>query len=922
MLEQPISNQDQFIALSRQAAAEGAVLIKNDDQVLPLSPKTKVALFGRSQFDFYRSGTGSGGSVNVRYSVNLVNGLTQKDVVLNETLIATYKTWLADHPFDNGGGGWAMEPWFQEEMPITQALVDEANRESDVAIIVIGRTAGEDKDNLDQPGSYQLTRDEETMFDLVSTTFDRVVVVLNVSNIIDMSWLESSRFGDRIDSVVYVWQGGMEGGNAASDILVGDVTPSGKLTDTIAYRLADYPAANNYGGELKNLYEEDIYVGYRYFETFCPEQVYYPFGYGLSYTTFDYTVESARIDWNRPAELIEVTVNVTNTGNYHGKEVMQLYVEAPQGQLGKPIYSLVGFNKTATLAPGESETMTIHVAIDQLASYDEVGVTGEQATFVLEQGFYRFHIGTNVKALEAVSFNGKDKVLVKHTVVARLEEAARPVEAFMRMKPGEKRDNGTYRLMYESVPTRTIDLETRINQRLPKEIEAPTTNYTLQDVANKQIDLDTFIGQFTNEQLATIVRGEGMSSPYVTPGTASAFGGVGDDLLHAGIPIACTADGPSGLRMESGAYSTQVPIGTALSATWNVDLIEALYTCEGIEMYDNHVDLLLGPGMNIRRHPLNGRNFEYFSEDPLITGAFATAVTKGIKKAGVEATLKHFACNNQEKHRHSVDAVVSERALREIYLKGFEMAVKDGQARAVMTAYNPINGHWAASHYDLVTTILRREWGFDGIVMTDWWAKMNDCVSGGEAKTTYTNHMVRSGNDVYMVVNNYGADINSAGDNTLVSLENKTLTKGELQQAAKRIIKLLMTLPVFDRKQDVSEQAVTVSPVGTEQSDGTSIATTLNFSDTNQHIITVTEPGEYRIIVALVSPQSNLAQASCQLVMNDQYVTTIQTNGTDGHEIKQKLVKVQLEQGDYTVTLQNKSEMLHINALSFNRLNQ
>jgi beta-glucosidase len=922
-MTQSNSNQEEFIALSRQAAAEGAVLIKNDADVLPLKPQTKVALFGRSQFDFYRSGTGSGGSVNVRYSVNLVEGLTKKPVVLNEMLKETYEIWLQDHPFDNGGGGWAMEPWFQEEMPITPALVTEAKRASDVAIIVIGRTAGEDKDNLDQPGSYQLTKAEETMLDLVSTAFDKVVVVLNVSNIIDMSWLLSSRFGERINSVVYVWQGGMEGGNAASDILVGDVTPSGKLTDTIAYRLNDYPAAKNYGGEVKNLYEEDIYVGYRYFETFCPENVFYPFGYGLSYTTFDYTIQSAKMNPNRPSELIEVTVKVTNTGpTYSGKEVIQLYMEAQQGQLGKPMYSLIGFNKTNTLAPGEAEIITLDVPIEQLGSYDEVGLTGEKATFVLEEGDYRFHIGTDVKALKPVSFNGKSHVFLHHTVIDRLEEAARPVEAFMRMKPGEKRADGTYRLMYESVPTRTIDLEERINTRLPKEIAAPNTRYKLEDVANKKINVDTFIGQLNNEQLATIVRGEGMSSPYVTPGTASAFGGVGDDLLDYGVPIACTADGPSGLRMESGAYSTQVPIGTALSATWNVDLIEALYTCEGIEMRDNQVDVLLGPGMNIRRHPLNGRNFEYFSEDPLVTGAFATAVTKGIKKAGVEATLKHFACNNQEKHRHNVDAVVSERALREIYLKGFEMAVKDGQARAVMTAYNPINGHWAASHYDLVTTILRREWGFNGIVMTDWWAKMNDCALGGEAKMTHTNHMVRSGNDVYMVVNNYGADINSAGDNTLQSLEDATLTRAELQQAAKRIIQLLMTLPVFERKQTVNEQAIIVTPQEQETSGAKSLDMPLEFHKTNEQNVQVDVPGEYRIIVELMSPQSNLAQSACRLMINDQYVTTIQTNGTDSKVIKQKLVKVALDKGAYSITLQDKDEMLQIHTLQFHRVNQ
>src|SRR5690606_20451816 len=306
----------------------------------------------------------------------------------------------------------------------------------------------------------------------------------------------------------------------------------------------------------------------------------------------------------------------------------------------------------------------------------------------------------------------------------------------------------------------------------------------LRDVHDGKVSMEDFIAQLSDEDLATIVRGEGMVSPLVTPGTASAFGGVSDRLLSYGIPVGCTADGPSGIRMDSGDKATQVAIGTLLAATWNVELVEELYVMEGQELLRNNIDTLLGPGLNIRRSPLNGRNFEYFSEDPLISGAFAAACTRGIISGGSYATLKHFACNNQEKHRTKVDAVVSERALRELYLKGFEIAVKDGGANSIMTSYNPINGHWAASNYDLNTTILRGEWGYDGIVMTDWWANMNDPIDGGESSRQNTYAMVRAQNDLYMVVPNYGAEINAMEDNTLEKLADGTLTRGELQRNA------------------------------------------------------------------------------------------------------------------------------------------
>lgn len=414
-----------------------------------------------------------------------------------------------------------------------------------------------------------------------------------------------------------------------------------------------------------------------------------------------------------------------------------------------------------------------------------------------------------------------------------------------------------------------------------------------------------------------------MSSPLVTPGTASAFGGVSDSLLDYGIPIACTADGPSGIRMDSGQKATQVAIGTLLAATWNTELVEKLYVMEGRELLSYHIDALLGPGLNIRRSPLNGRNFEYFSEDPLISGMFAAACTRGIMKGGSNATLKHFACNNQEKHRSKVDAVVSERALREIYLKGFEIAVKQGGANSIMTSYNPINGHWAASNYDLNTTILRGEWGFRGIVMTDWWAIMNDVVDGGPADRKYTNWMVRAQNDLYMVVMNYGAEINAWDDNTLESLENGTLTRGELQRSAMNICEFLMKAPVFSRKQVIEEAVIAFKAdpsLSPEQAVVLSENTQIKPAAAGSTFIKADQAGKYRIIVRIMSPESELAQSACNVMLNGEPMTTIQTNGTDGRWIRQKLVKIELEAGLYELKLDFVKPGLQIDWIEFKQV--
>ena len=898
-----------FTEFSRKVAAEGAVLMKNEGQLLPIKDGESISIFGRTQINYYRSGTGSGGSVNVEYTTNLLEGLRNKSKInVNEDLATTYEKWIEENPFDNGGGGWAAEPWNQKEMPLTDELVAAARNKSSKAIVVIGRTAGEDKDNADDEGSYKLTVTEKEMLKLVSKHFEDVAVVLNVSNIMDMNWMNDESYLNHIKSVIYVWQGGMEGGNAAADVLVGDVTPSGKLTDTIAYSIKDYPSTSNHGNELKNYYQEDIYVGYRYFETFCPEKVQFEFGYGLSYTEFEIEPKEAKVIIKDEQKYFQLDVLVKNIGiSYVGKEVVQVYYEPPQGKLGQPTKVLVAFDKTKTLAPGEAQCLTISFPVNNMASYDDGGVTGHASCYVLESGEYNLYVGNSVKKVIKIEIEGKSSYLVETLqVIEELEEALAPIENFTRMKPSLLKEDGTYEITYEEVPKRTVSLAKRIEENLP--ITIPQTGnlgYTLKDVYAGKVSMETFIAQLDDEELATIVRGEGMSSPLVTPGTASAFGGVSDTLLNYGIPVACTADGPSGIRMEGGNKATQIPIGTLLAATWDIKSVEALYELEGQELLLNNVDMLLGPGLNIRRSPLNGRNFEYFSEDPLITGAFASAVTCGIKKGGSNSTLKHFACNNQEKSRSKVDAIVSERALREIYLKGFEMAVKQG-ANGVMTSYNPINGHWAASNYDLNTTILRNEWGFKGIVMTDWWAKMNDVVAGGSESTKYTNFMVRAQNDLYMVVNNYGAEINSGDDNTIESLQNNSLTLGELQRCAMNICDFLMHSPVFFRKQefiDVVNKFKANESLLTETVQDLAENSKINPSPAASTYIKVSKAGVYRIIVNIMSPETNLAQTTCNVTLNDEFMMTIQTNGTDGKWIKQKLVKIELEEGLYELKL-------------------
>ena len=435
--------QKKLAPISRQAAAEGIVLLKNSDSILPLQTRDTVALFGRCQIDTYRSGTGSGGAVNVPYSVNALQGLYENpNINLNLSLVEVYKRWVKDNPFNDGGGGWAAEPWFQDEMPLSASVVMDAAAKSNKAIIFIGRTAGEDQDNAQQQGSYNLTALEIQMLEKVTEYFDDVIVILNVTNIIDMSWTSSLKGSAAIKAVLYSWAAGMEGGHALADVLSGDVSPSGRLTDTIAHSLSDYPSSASFGNKERNLYQEDIYVGYRYFETFNPKAVQFEFGFGLSYTKFSNKLNALTILGSGSEQELVFDIEVKNIGEkYSGKDVVQLYVESPPGQLGKPSRALTGFAKTPTLAPNETARVKVSFLLSSLASFDDSGKTGHTNSYVLEAGEYQFYLGGSVRQARLVDESITVDELI---VVEQLTEALAPVTAFKRLVPKEIGQNGVY----------------------------------------------------------------------------------------------------------------------------------------------------------------------------------------------------------------------------------------------------------------------------------------------------------------------------------------------------------------------------------------------------------------------------------------------------------------------------------------------
>jgi len=758
-----ITGCDEHIALSRSAAAEGSVLLKNDG-TLPLKKENTVAVFGKAQYDYVFAGGGSG-HVYCEYVRNIYEGLLLKagegKISLYDGIYDYYKEYVEKQYGEGILRGQVLEPTLSEEQVI------KAKEKADVAIVTICRFSTEGRDRESVKGDFYLSDEEENMILAVCKYFDKVVAILNVGGIIDTNWIKDN---DKISAALVVWNGGMEGGSATADILCGDVNPSGKLVDTFTKSFDDYPSSENfYDSDDYKKYYDDIYVGYRYFETIpgASEKVNYPFGFGLSYTTFSFE----NIKAEEKGGNLSVTVTVKNTGNCPGKEVVQIYTGAPKGKLGRPEKELRAFKKTPLLAPGESENITLSFPVSQMSTFDDMGVY-QKSAYILEKGIYNIYVGNSVRETSAADY--AYEVKGDFILTEQLTSLVAPQKLEKRL-----RNDGTY----EKLPTGEYHLLKYAP--LPKnEAKAPEKLAVLADVADKKVTMDEFLAQLTDDELIDLLCGK------PSTGVANTGGMGGNRGNKYGIPCPMTSDGPAGVRLGKTTETTTTawPCATLLACTWNTDIVEAIGKAGALEMKENNMFIWLTPALNIHRTPLCGRNFEYFSEDPLIAGKMAAAKVRGMQSEKVAASAKHFACNNYETNRVFADTIVSERALREIYLKGFEICVKEAGPYTIMTAYNKINGYQASEHYELLTGILRGEWGFEGMVTTDW-----GCFGTHPLE-------VKAGNDIKMPIG-YPESFKEMMRYNLnpTEQENTTgkilkVTREELERSAGRILNMIIKL--------------------------------------------------------------------------------------------------------------------------------
>ncbi len=784
---QRVTASPEHIALSRRAAQEGAVLLKNNENLLPLAPDTRVALFGKGSFDHVKGGGGSG-DVTVAYVKNLYDGLKEEGISLYEPLSDFYRDYV-ERRYEAGD-----VPGLMAEPELPQSLVDSARGNADVAVIVLSRFSGEGwdrepvfyqepdypwPDELNMPrkakdifprGDYYLTGEEQRVVNQVRAAFDKVAVVLNVGGVVDVSWFCED---DRISSALLAYQGGMEGGAAVAALLTGRDNPCGKLPDTFARDLSDYPSTEHFHDSPHYVnYTEDIYVGYRYFETLpgAAERVCYPFGYGLSYTSFSLETVSA----GESEGQIKVSVRVTNTGKRTGKEVVQLYYAAPWGKLQKPARCLGAFQKTRLLEPGESETVELSFAVSDMASFDDLGKIAPSA-WALEKGRYALYVGMSVRDTVELDWAYEQ---AETEVLAQLSDSLAPFRL-----PRRLLGDGSY----EALPTApAADAEANLFQPLTTaqaEGVAPAApgrgHYMLAQpyaegvqplsaVAEGRLSLDEFMAQLSDGDLIHLLGGQ----PNV--GVSNTFG-LGN-LPEYGVPNLTTADGPAGLRIqpEVGVCTTAWPCATLLAASWDPELTAQVGAAAAAEVKENNISVWLAPAVNIHRSPLCGRNFEYWSEDPLLTGKLAGAMVRGIQSQNIAATVKHFACNNKETNRKYSDSRLSQRALREIYLKAFEIIVREEQPWAIMSSYNVINGQRASESRELLTTILREEWGYAGLVMSDWWTR------GEHYKE------LLAGNDLKMA-NGYPERVEEA-------VRLGAVSRSDLETCARRVLELILKI--------------------------------------------------------------------------------------------------------------------------------
>ncbi|WP_442913321.1 glycoside hydrolase family 3 C-terminal domain-containing protein [Lachnoclostridium phocaeense] len=802
-LKQELSEREKrHSALARRAAAEGIVLLKNEG-MLPLKTSDPIALFGSGAGKTVKGGIGSG-DVNNRNSISVYRGIKEAGaVVTNEDWIQDYdkrykearEEWkekiLEDvrhvqNPFD----AYAANPF---SLPDGRRIQETDLKGAAAAVYVISRISGEGKDRRIEKGDYYLSSREREDILYLDRFHIPLILILNSGGPVELTDILQET--ENIRAVLNISQPGQEGGHAVADILFGRAVPEGKLTATWAQQYEDYPFSDTYSylnGDLeKEEYREGIYVGYRYFDSFGVKPLF-SFGYGLSYTSFGLAFRVLQTEKSS----VQARVAVTNTGqSYAGREVVQVYVSFPQGRIEKESRRLAGFAKTDRLMPGESREVVVEIRQKQLAVFSE-----ERQAWIVEAGTYGIWVGNSLDSA----------VLSAYLTVPREVVLERTHRICPRKEPFEE-------LCRDSFGNSESRAEEEKKKTIPVYEFVPCSQPEIQYVspAEEQYSVEELIpllyGNITAG--ASTLGSAGIRVPGSAGETTESLEGKYD------IRSLIMADGPAGLRLrqsyqvdretdsvhsagvlgslENGfleseeiyenadtyyQYCTAFPVGTALAQTWDTDLLCEFGRAVAEEMREFHIDLWLAPGMNIQRNPLCGRNFEYFSEDPLLTGVLASAVTRGVQEqTGCGVTVKHFACNNQEDNRMGVDSCVSERALREIYLRGFEIAVKESTPAAIMSSYNLINGVHAANSYDLCTVVARKEWGFEGVIMSDW----NTTVpEDGSIPWKCAD----AGNDIIMPGNS------DDDENIRQAYARGDLTEKKIRECAGRIISLVKKL--------------------------------------------------------------------------------------------------------------------------------
>lgn len=829
--------------LSRELAGECMVLLENDG-ALPFAAK-KVAIYGNGVRGTIKGGTGSG-DVNTRNSVNIEQGFVNAGIKVASTAWldrqeqrvkdakAAYLQWAKEEAARKGVPEFSVMFDTPYKDPACELITaeDVKGSETDTAVYVIARNSGEGADRFDEAGDYQLYPEELENIKTIAAGYKSTIVVLNIGGVMNLSEIKAV---EGVNAILLMTQLGNLGGDALLDVLTGKVTPSGKTTDTWAKNYMDYPSSAKFShNESVNdeMYEDGIYMGYRYFDSFDVETEYC-FGFGRSYTEFELKAGEISVNGNE----VQVPVEVKNIGSkYAGKEVVQVYYSAIGGEIDKPYQELAAYKKTKLLAPGESEQLVLTYPVSQMASYSE-----QEAAWVLEQGEYVIRVG-NSSASTVAAGVAEVKESVK-TVIAKnlfaldveLEEI-RPDAGKLAAKKQASVGADVKRVV---VDTAAIPNQTVVYQGEREEYHTDKTEkITMQDILSGKATVEELVAQLTVDEMAQFcvgtLRADGGTivgnASYTVPGAAGDTSSVCRE--SRGIKNMILADDPAGLRLQPHfkttkdgtllpggevigdsytpfdpnlkedevddyyQYCTAIPIGWALAQSWNTELVEKAGDMVGAEMEQFHVDLWLAPAMNIHRNPLCGRNFEYYSEDPLVSGKVAAAMTNGVQKhAGKGTTIKHFAVNNQEDNRYFVNAHVSERALREIYLKGFEITVRESQPLSIMTSYNLLNGIHTANSHDLIQSMARDEWGFEGTIMTDWFTSQDMPMLTGKFKPIYpisaSTGCIYAGNDMQMPGCQKNVDDIVKAVETGEEIDGYKITKADLQYNAANVIRVV-----------------------------------------------------------------------------------------------------------------------------------